>query len=163
MLQGLSGSSGAALAAGPGEAINNNFNALQSADLQSQQRLMGNTQDNEFAHGVLGSTAGGYQTQGALQAIGQQTGQNYGRAVDQANTQQQQQLAQLTASLKGNSQISADQLSQLQSALSGGAAASDANAKAYLPSVTPNSSSLWGNALQGVGNNFTSTLPPRKP
>lgn len=163
MLGGLGTSSGNALAAGPQGAINSNFNALQSADLQAQQRLLGNTQDNQFANGILGSTAGGYQTQGALQAIGAQTGQNYSQAVNQANTQQQQQLAQLTGSLNGMGNINSQALAQLGLGASIGTDASKANAAAYAPSVNPNSVSLWGNTLQGLGNSATNNPYPWGP
>lgn len=151
MLSGLAGSSGSALTAGPGADTTANFNALQSGDLQAQQRLLGNTQDNEFANGVLGSTAGGYQTQGALQAIGAQTGQNYSTASSLANTQQQQQLAQLTAGLNGTNQINQTQLQQLQDSLQSGALASNANQGAYKPALAANSNSTFGNILNGLG------------
>lgn len=154
MLGGLAGSSGSALAAGPQATTTADFNNLQSGSLQAQQRLLGNTQDNEFANGVLGSTAGSYQTQGALNSIGQQTNQNYQTASNLASTQQQQQLAQLTASLTGNQNINSQQLQQLQAGLTGGAQASNANATAYAPSLYANSNSTFGNALTGLGNSF---------
>jgi hypothetical protein len=163
MLAGLSTSSGNSLAAGPQAAITSDFNNRQSGALQAQQRLLGNTQDNEFANGILGSTAGGYQTQGALNAIGQQTNQNYTSAVNDATTQQQQQLAQLTAGINGNSNINAQQLAQLQTALQGGSAASTANQGAYKPALYANSNSTFGNALSGLGNAVSNSPYPTGP
>ncbi len=158
LLASLGGHSASALSGnGYNTSVNNNFNALQSADLQAQQRLMGNTQDNEFANGVLGSTAGGYQTQAALNAIGQQTGQNYSQAVNQANAQQQAQLAQLTGSLNGLNQINQSQLNQITAGGNLGSAASGANALAYQPALAANSNSNIGNLLTSLGSSATNS------
>jgi hypothetical protein len=102
------------------------------------------------------STAGGYQTQGALQAIGAQTGQNYSTASNLANSQQFNQLQNLTASLNGNNQINGQQLQQLQTSLQGGALASNANQGAYKPALAANSNSTFGNILNGLGSAVSS-------
>lgn len=156
-LNGVTGSAANALRAGPQAASDANFNSLTSGQLQAQQRLMGNTQDNEFANGVLGSTAGQYQTQGALGAIGSQISGDRVTANDMATQQQQQQLAQLTAGLNGTNQINAGQL--VAAGLGGnlGSEASGANVAAYSPSLAANSNSNIGNLLTNMGGAATNS------
>ena len=145
------------LAAGPGATANADFNSLASSQLQAQQRLMANTQDNEKANGVLSSTAGGYQTQGALGAIGSQISGDQVTANNMAATQQQDQLAQLTAGLNGNDQINKAGLAAgaLGNSISGTTAG--ANSSAYSPSLAANSNSNIGNLLASLGNGATNS------
>lgn len=150
-LGGLGQSSIQSLNAGPNSAANNYFNNLQANQQSANQRFMANTQDNEFSNGVLGSTAGQYQTQAALGALGQQTGQNQINANNFANTQQQNQLANLTASLNGQNQINQGQLAQTQLGAGIGAQASGANVSAYSPSLAANSNNNIGNLLATLG------------
>lgn len=150
-LSGLGQSSIQSLNAGPNSAANDYFNNLQANQQSANQRFMANTQDNEFANGVLGSTAGQYQTQAALGALGQQTTANQTQANNFANTQQQNQLANLTASLNGQNQINQGQLAQTQLGAGIGAQASGANVSAYSPSLAANSNNNIGNLLATLG------------
>jgi hypothetical protein len=156
-LTGLGNTNATALAAGPGATAANDFNTLASSQLQGQQRLLGNTQDNEFANGVLGSTAGGYQTQAAMNAIGNQISGDQVTANNMASTQQQNQLAQLTGSLNGINSINSSQLQQIQQGSNTGAQASNANATAYQPSLAANSNSNIGNLLTSLGSGVTNS------
>jgi hypothetical protein len=154
-LTGLNNGLIGSLAAGPGADATANFNALTSSQLQAQQRLMANTQDNEFANGVLGSTAGQYQTQGALGAIGSQISGDQVTANNMAATQQQDQLAQLTAGLNGSNQINSSQLAQIAQGSNTGSQAGGINLNAFQPSLAANSNSNIGNLLTGIGNGIT--------
>lgn len=151
-ITGMNTSALANLAAGPGAAQTANFNALTSSQFDAQKRLLGNTQDNEFANGILGSTAGGYQTQGAMNAIGSQISGDQVTAANMANTQQQQQLAQLTAGLNGSNTINSSQLQQILAGAGIGGTASGANSVAYRPQLSTNANSNIGNILGSLAN-----------
>lgn len=151
-LNGLTTQAAGALSKGTAPTATADFNSLQASQLDAQKRLMSNTQDNEFANGVLGSTAGQYQTQGALGAIGQQTSQDKVTAQTMADQQQQEQLAQLTAGLNGSNSLNASQLAGLNLGGTIGSAASGANVSAFSPSLAAGSNSNIGTLLQGLGN-----------
>lgn len=151
-LNGLSQNSAAALNAGPGAAEQSQFNLLQNQSRDSENKFYQNNLDNQFANGVLSSTAGQYQSQAALDAINKQTTQNQITANNFAQGQQQQQLNNLTAGLNGSNQINASQLAGLSLGGSLGSSASGANVSAYSPSLAANSNSNIGTLLQGLGN-----------
>jgi hypothetical protein len=151
-LTGLNNGLIGSLAAGPGADATANFNSLTSSQLAAQQRLMANTQDNEFANGVLGSTAGQYQTQAALGAVGNQISGDQVTANNMAATQQQDQLAQLTAGLNGSNQINSSQLQSILGGAQVGGMAGGINLQAFQPSAVANSNSTAGSLFSNLGS-----------
>lgn len=156
-LNGLVSNSAAALNKGPTAAANGYFNLLQQEDQPQNDRFLQGTKDNEFANGIFSSTPGQYQTQAALDAINRQTTQNQITANNFANTQQQNQLAQLTGGLNGLNNLNASQLAALRLGSDTGSAASGANAVANEPILAANSGSNIGNLLVGLGNGVSNS------
>lgn len=155
-LNGLTQNSAASLAAGPSASANNYFNQLQQQQKQGNSQFVGSNLDNQFANGVMGSTAGQYQTGAALNAVNNQTMQDQTQAQNFANTQQQQQLNNLTAGLSGLNTINQSQLAAGQLGASVGGTASSANNGAYQPSLAANSGSPIGSLLTGLSGSYNS-------
>lgn len=155
-LNGLTQSSAGALQQGPQAASQQYFNQLQAQDKDSNNKFYQSNLDNQFANGVLSSTAGQYQSQAALGAINQKTANDQVMANNFGQQQQQQQLAQLTAGLNGSNQINQGQLAQAQLGSQIGSAASGANVSAYSPSLAANSNSNIGNLLSTMGQSQNS-------
>lgn len=158
-LNNLGQSSLSSLAAGPQAAAQNYYNQLQASQQDANNKYFQNNLDSQFANGVLGSTAGQYQSQAALANISQQQLQDQAAATSYANTQQQNQLANLTASLNGNNTLQTQQLNQLGTAGNLGTAAANANSVAYKPSLVANANSVFGGILSGLGNGATNSTP----
>lgn len=156
-LNGLVKSSAGSLAAGPNAAAQNQFNLLQNEDADTNAKFLQGTKDNEFANGVFSSTPGQYQTQAALDAINKQTTSNQITANNFGNTQQQQQLAQLTAGLNGTQSINQGQLAGLQLGGTLGGQASESNAVAQQPNLAANSGSNIGSLLTNLGSGVTNS------
>ena len=72
--------------------FNDRFNNLQAMDRQGNNKFMSGNLDSQFANGTLASTAGQYQTQGALDALNHQTMQNQNQAQNFALQDQGQRL-----------------------------------------------------------------------
>lgn len=151
-LNNLSQQSLAGLQAGPQGAANQYYQQLQAQQKQGNDRLIANTTDNEFGKGILASTAGQYQTQGAVDSIHNQNLQDSVLANNFGQGQQQQQLNQLTAGLNGAGNINSQQLQQLMYGGNLGSEASNANQGAYKPSLVANSNSTFGGILSALGN-----------
>lgn len=154
-LNNLGTSALTSLAAGPDAATKQYYDQLQAEQADANNKYFQNNLDSQFANGVLGSTAGQYQSQAALNNISQQQLADQAAATANSNTIQQQQLANLTASLNGSNNLTAAQLQQLQTAGNLGSAASGANAVAYKPSLVANANSTFGGILSGLGNGTT--------
>lgn len=158
-LNNLSQQSLAGLKAGPAAASNQYYQQLQQQQKQGNDRLIANTTDNEFGKGILSSTAGQYQTQGAVDSIHNQNLQDSVLANNFGQQQQQQQLNQLTAGLNGSGGINAQQLQQLMYGGNLGSMASGANSQAYKPSLVANSNSTFGGILSSLGNSLNNSGP----
>lgn len=150
-LGALGNQSAQSLQAGQGAAANQYYNQLQAQQAQGNSRLMGSNFDAQFGKGILGSTAGQYQTQGINDSINNQNLQDSVLSNNFANTQQQNQLQQLTGSLNGMNQLNAGQLAQQGQGAQIGSAASSANNQAYQPSLAANSGTPIGNLLATLG------------
>lgn len=162
-LNALSQQSLAGLKAGPAAASNQYYQQLQAQQKQGNDRFMANTQDSEFGRGVLASTAGQYQTQGAIDSIHNQNLQDSVLANNFGQQQQQQQLNQLTAGLNGSGGINAQQLQQLMYGGNLGQQASSANAHAYAPLAGANSNSPVGSILSSIGTQYNNSQQPYGP
>lgn len=165
-LNNLSQQSLAGLKAGPQGAANQYYQQLQAQQKQGNDRFISNNSDNEFGKGILASTAGQYQTQGAVDSIHNQNLQDSVLANNFAQGQQQQQLNNLTAGLGGASNINAQQLQQIMYGGNLGSQASTANSHAYAPLAGANSNSPVGSILSSIGtqyNNSGQYQPPPGP
>lgn len=151
-LNGLVGSSAASLNGGTAGAAQGYFDNLQKSQRQNNDQFYQSNLDNQFANGVLSSTAGQYQSKAALDAINTQTANDQVLANNFANTQQQNQLATLTGSLNGLNSINTGQLSQIGAGTSAGTAKSGANSVAFQPTLAANAGSVVGNLLNSQGN-----------
>lgn len=156
----LDASSLAALQAGPAAASNQYYQQLQAQQKQGNDRFMANNADSEFGRGILSSTAGQYQTQGAIDSIHNQNLQDSVLANNFGQQQQQQQLAQLTAGLSGGNQIIGQQFAGAQLGGSLGGTASQANNAAYQPVLAANSNSNIGNLLTNAGGAINNSFNP---
>jgi hypothetical protein len=151
-LGNLANSSAQSLQGGQQQAAQGYYNNLQNQQRDSNNKYYQNNLDSQFANGVLSSTAGQYQSQAALGNISNQNMQDQTLANNFANTQQQNQLQQLTAGLNGQNQINSQQLQQMSTAGGLGADASGANLQAYKPLAGANANSNLGNILSSIGN-----------
>lgn len=159
-LNNLSQQSLAGLKAGPQGAANQYYQQLQAQQKQGNDRFMANNADSEFGKGILASTAGQYQTQGAVDSIHNQNLQDSVLANNFGQGQQQAQLAQLTAGLNGAGNINQQQLQQIMYGGNLGSAASSANQGAYKPSLVANSNSTFGGILSALGNQNSGQYQP---
>jgi hypothetical protein len=151
-LNGLAQSSANGLQQGITGNYNNMYNMLQGQQSQANNKMFQNNLDNQMASGVLSSTAGQYQSQAALNSINQQNLNDQSQAMNFANTQQQNQLSQLTGSLNG---LQGYNTQQLQAGTLGGqlgAGQSSADATASSPWLAANSNSNIGSLLTGLGS-----------
>lgn len=156
-LNNLNQSSLKSLQAGPTAAANQYYQQLQAQQKQGNDRFMANNSDNEFGRGILSSTAGQYQTQGAVDSIHNQNLQDSTLANNFAQGQQQQQLAQLTAGLSGGSQITQNQLAQMGVGGTLGYDQSRINLGAYAPLAGANSNSPVGSILSSLGTQYNNS------
>lgn len=150
-LNGLVQGSASSLAGGAAGAANQYYNEEQAAQQDGQNKFYQNNLDNQMASGVLSSTAGQYQSQAALGNISTQNANDMTQAQNFANTQQQNQLGQLTAGLSGLNTINASQLSGIGAGGQLGTAQSSANAPAYQPMLATNANSNAGNLFSALG------------
>lgn len=155
-LNGMVTSSASALAAGPTAAANNYYNTLQQQQKFNNSKFLGSNLDNEFANGIMSSTAGQYQTGAALNAVNNQSAQDITSAENFANNQQADELNQLTTGLSGLSTINQGQLAQGQLGVGVGSAASSGNNDAYQPELAANSGSPIGSLLAGLSSSYNS-------
>lgn len=151
-LAGLTNSSAQNLQQGSGAIANQYYNQLQAQDRDANNKMFQSNLDSQFGNGILGSTAGQYQTQGALSAINQKSLADQVAAQQFGQNYQTQQLNQLTAGLNGNNQINQQQLSQLGLGGTLGSDRSSANYNAFQPNLAAQSNSNAGNFFAGLGN-----------
>jgi hypothetical protein len=131
---------------------NNMYNMLQAQQSDANDKFFQNNLDNQMANGVLSSTAGQYQSQAALNAINQQNLNDQSQAMNFANTQQQNQLQQLTQSLNGLQGYNTQQIAAGTLGGQLGTGQSNANYNASSPWLAANSGSNIGNFLTGQGS-----------
>lgn len=143
------------LAGGTTASANNYFNQLQQQQKMGNSQYMGSNLDNQFANGIMSSTAGQYQTGAALNNVNNQSMQDMMQAQNFANTQQQNQLQQLTGSLNGLQGYNTQQLAAGTLGAQMGTGQSNANYNAGSPWLAANSGSNIGNFLTGQGSGMS--------
>lgn len=152
----LANTSANSLQAGGTAAASNYYNQLQASQANANNKYFQNNLDSQFGKGVLGSTAGQYQSQAALDNISQQGLNDQVLANQFGQNQQQQQLANLTASLNGQNQYATQQNQQLGLGGQLGQIAGSQNYNANMPNLYAQSNSTFGNALGSLGNSGAS-------
>lgn len=144
------------LAGGTAGAANTYYNQMQQQQKMGNSQYMGANLDNQFANGIMSSTAGQYQTGAALNNLNNTNMQDQTQAQNFANTQQQNQLSQLTGSLNGLQGYNTSQLNAGQLGAQMGTGQSNANNVADQPWLAANSNSNVGNLLTSLGSSAAS-------